>query len=69
MSAIIMQDLSFTSLLSKNIKIKIYRNISLPVLCGCETWSLTLREKPRMKVIENMVLRRIFGPKKGEVTG
>ena len=65
---IIMQDLSFTSLLSKTIKIKIYRNIILPVLCGCETWSLTLREKRRQKVTENRVLRIIVGPKRGEVT-
>jgi hypothetical protein len=38
------------------------------VLCGCETWSLTLREEHRMRVFENRVLRRIFGPKKDEVT-
>ena len=63
-----MQDLPFTSLLSKTIKNKIYRNIILPVLCGCETWSLTLREKCRQKVTENRVLRRIFGPKWDEVT-
>jgi len=57
-------------LLSKNIKIKIYRNIILPVvLYGCETWSLTLREERRVRVFENRVLRRIFGPKRDEVTG
>jgi hypothetical protein len=39
------------------------------VLYGCETWSLTLREEHRLKVFENRVLRRIFGPKRGEVTG
>jgi len=38
-------------------------------LCGCETWSLTLREENRLRVFENRVLRRIFGPKKEEVTG
>jgi hypothetical protein len=39
------------------------------VLYGCETWSLTLREQHRLRVFENRVLRRIFGPKRGEVTG
>jgi len=57
-------------LLSKNLKIKIYRNIILPVvLYGCETWSLTLREERKLSVFENMVLRRIFGPRRDEVTG
>jgi len=57
-------------LLSKNLKIKIYRTIILPVvLYGCETWSLTLREEHRLRVFENRVLRRIFGPKRNEVTG
>ena len=59
-----------SSLLSKNIKIKIYRAIILRVVfCGCETWSLTLREERRLTVFENRVLRRIFGPKRDEVTG
>ena len=58
------------SLLSKNLKIKIYRTIILPVvLCGCETWSLTLKEESRLRVFENRVLRRIFVPKRDEVTG
>ena len=58
------------SLLFKNLKIKIYRTIILPfVLCGCETWSLTLREDRRLRVFENRVLRRVFGPKSDEVTG
>jgi hypothetical protein len=49
---------------------KIYRTIILPVvLYGCETWSLTLREKHRLRVFENRVLRRVFGPKRDEVTG
>jgi hypothetical protein len=39
------------------------------VLYGCETWSLTLREKHRLRMFENRVLRRIFGPKRDEVTG
>jgi len=50
-------------------KVKIYRTIILPVvLYGCETWSLTFREECRLRVFENMVLRRIFGPKRDEVT-
>jgi hypothetical protein len=57
-------------LLSRNVKIKIYKTIILPVvLYGCETWSLTLREEHRFRVFENRVLRRIFGPKTDEVTG
>jgi len=47
-----------------------YRTIILPVvLYGCETWSLTLREKRRLRVFENRVLKRIFGPKRDEVRG
>jgi hypothetical protein len=53
-------------LLSRNVKVKIYKTIILPVLCGCETWSLTLREEHRLRVFENRVLRRIFGPKRDE---
>ena len=57
-------------LLSKNLKIKIYRTIILPVdLYGCETWSLILQEERKLRVFENMVLRRIFGPRREEVTG
>jgi hypothetical protein len=57
-------------LLSKNLKIIIYRTITLSVvLYGCETWWLTLREERRLWVFENRVLRRIFGPKRDEVTG
>ena len=56
-------------LLSKNLKIKIYRTIILPVvLYGCETWSLTLREERKLRVFENIVLR-IFAPRGDEVTG
>jgi len=56
-------------LLSKKLKIKIYRTIILPVvLYGCETWSLTLREEHRLRVFENGVLR-VFGPRRDEVTG
>jgi hypothetical protein len=54
----------------QTLKIKIYRNIILPiVLHGCETWSLTLREECRLRVSENMVLRGIFWPKRDEITG
>ena len=57
-------------LLFKNLKIKIYRTIILPViLYGCETWTLTLRKDHTLRVFENRVLRRIFGPKRDEVTG
>jgi hypothetical protein len=50
--------------------IHVERRIILPVVSyGCEAWSLTLREEPRLKVFENRVLRRVFGPKKDEVTG
>ena len=59
-----------SSLLSKKLKMKLYRTIILPVvLYGCETWSLTLREKRRLRVFEKRVLRRVFGPKRDEVTG
>jgi hypothetical protein len=58
------------SLLSRNVKVKIYKTIILPVvLYGCETWSPTLREENRLRVFENRVRRRIFGPKRDEVTG
>jgi len=64
------QNLLSSRLLSKNLKIMIYRTIILPVvLYGCESWSLTLREERRLRVFENGVLRRVFGPKKDEVTG
>ena len=64
------QNLSSSSLISKNINIKIYRIIVLLViLCGCETWSPTLREERRLRVFENKVLRRIFGPMGEELRG
>jgi hypothetical protein len=57
------------SLLSKKLNIKVHRTIILPVvLYGCETWSLTLRKERRLRVFENRALRRIFGPKRDEVT-
>ena len=65
-----MQNLLSSSLLSKNLKIKMYRTIILPVvLYGCGPWSLTLREERRLRVFENKVLRRIFGPKRDKVKG
>jgi len=64
------QNILSSSLLRKNLKNKIYRNIILPVvLYGCDTWSFTLREERRLRVFENMVLRGIFGPRRDEVTG
>jgi len=57
-------------LLPKNLEIKIYTTIILTVvLYGCETWSLTRWEERKLRVLENMVLRRIFGPRRDEVTG
>jgi len=64
------QNLLCFSLLYKNLKIKRHRTIILSVgLYGCETWSLTLRDDHRLRVLESRVLRRIFGPKRYEVTG
>jgi hypothetical protein len=62
--------LSESRLLSRNVKVKIYKTIIIPVvLYGCETWSLTLREEHRLRVFEKRVRRRIFGPTRDEVTG
>jgi hypothetical protein len=64
------QNLLSSRLLSKNTKIRVQRPVVLSVvLYGCETWSLTLREEQRLRVFENRVLRRIFGPKRDEATG
>jgi hypothetical protein len=61
---------SVLPLLCRNLKVKIYKTIILPViLYGCGTWSLTLREEHRLRVFENRALRRIFGPMRDEVTG
>jgi len=66
----LVQNLLSSCLLLKNLKIKVYRTIILPfVLYGCETWSLTLREERNLRVFENKMLRRIFGPRRDEVTG
>ena len=65
-----MINLLSSRLLPKNLKIKMYRTIILPaVLYGCETWSLTLWEERKLRVFEMLVLRRIFGPRRDEVTG
>jgi hypothetical protein len=65
----IIQSLQSSRLLSRNAKVKIYKTIILPVvLYGCETWSVILREEHRLRVFENRVLRRIFGPKRDEKT-
>jgi sorting nexin-29 len=64
------QNLLSSRLLSKYVKVRIYKTIISPVfLYGCETWSLTVREKHKLRVFENRVLRRIFGPKRNRVTG
>jgi hypothetical protein len=63
------QNLLCSSFLSKNLKIEVYKSIILPVvLYGCKTWSLTLRKERRLRVFENRVLMRIFGPKRDDVT-
>ena len=61
MLALSLQNFFFSSLLSKRIKFNIYRIIILPVFYGCDTWSFTLRDKFRLRVLENRMLRRIFG--------
>jgi hypothetical protein len=70
MLATILFSVLSSCLLPKNLQIKIYKTIILSVvLYGCETWFLTLREEHRLRVFENRVLRRIFGPKEEEVMG
>ena len=65
-----MQNLLASGLLSKNLMIKIFRTIILPVvLYGCETWLLTLREESKLRVFENRVLRRVLGTKRDEGIG
>jgi hypothetical protein len=65
-----LQNILSSSLLSKKLKINIYRNIILPhVWYGCVTWSLTLREERSLRMFENRVLRRIFGPNRDEAIG
>jgi hypothetical protein len=61
------QNVLSSSLLSKNLKINVYRTVILPVvLYGLETWSLTLKEEHKLRMYENRVLRRIVGPKREE---
>ncbi|KAJ4431125.1 hypothetical protein ANN_19720 [Periplaneta americana] len=65
----LVEKLLSSSLLSKNLKVRIYKTVILPlVLYGCETWTLTLREEQRLRVFENKVLRKIFGAKRDDVT-
>jgi hypothetical protein len=67
MLAIILYKICLSVSYQKNLKIKIYKTLILPVmLYGCETWSLTLKEERRLRVFDNEVLRRIFGPKREE---
>jgi hypothetical protein len=57
-------------LLSKSVKIKIHKTEHLPVvLYGCETWPLALRDEQKLRVFENEVLKKMFGPRRDEVTG
>ena len=66
----LVQNLLSSSVLSKSLKIKIYRTIIFPVvLYGCETWSLTLKKEFRLRMFGNRALRKIFGPKRDEVRG
>jgi hypothetical protein len=70
MLAIIRFSLLSSRLLSRNVKVKIYKTIILPfVFYECETWSLTVGEEHRLRVFENRVLMRIFAPKRYEVKG
>ena len=64
-----MQNLLSSSLLSKNIKIMVYRNIILPAVYECETLSFILRGEPKLRAFENRVFKRVFRPKRDEVTG
>jgi uncharacterized membrane protein len=61
--------LNIRKISKKKVKVKTYKIIILLLVCACQTWSLTLREEHRLRVFENRVLRRIFGPKRDEVTG
>ena len=64
------EDILSSSFLPRNVKIKIYRTIILPVvLYGCKTWSFKLREEHKLRVFENRVLRRICGPRRDEIRG
>jgi hypothetical protein len=70
LATIFFQNLLSSRLLPKNLKIRMYKSMILPVVVyGCETWSLTLRREHRLRVFENRVLKRIFEPRRDEVTG
>ena len=70
MLAIIRYRIFVVKFTSKSVKIKVYKTIIWHVvLCGCETWLLTLRKEPRLRVLENKVLRRIFLPKRDDEQG
>jgi len=67
-TSFLLQTVLSSNLTSKNIKIKIYKNIIMSVVSfGCETWCLTLREACKLMVFENRVLRNVFGSQRGEV--
>jgi hypothetical protein len=69
MLATIRSSILSSSLLSRNIKVKTYKIITMSaVLCGCETWSLALKKEHGLRVFESRALRRIFGPGKDELT-
>ncbi|KAJ4425862.1 hypothetical protein ANN_27488 [Periplaneta americana] len=69
-NASIYEDTKFKILLSKNMKVRIYKTVILPVvLYGCETWTLILKEEQRLRVFENKILRKIFEAKRDEVRG
>ena len=64
------QKLLTSRLISRKLKLKIYRTVILPViLYGCESWSTTLADEHKLRVFENKVLRKIYGPKRDEMTG
>jgi hypothetical protein len=64
------QNLLSSRPLSKNVKIRIYKTVTLPmVIYGCETLSMTLKQEHRLNVFEKRVLRRIFGPKRDKAIG
>jgi len=66
----LVQNILSLSLISNNINIKIAITMILPVVVyGCETWSLTMREERKLRVFGNRLMRRIFGPKRDQVTG
>ena len=65
----LVQNLTSSSLLSKNIKVQIYGTNFPFVLYGCDTWSPTVSEEHRLEMFQNMVLRKVFGPTRDKVTG